>query len=185
MKALTIHQPWASLLACGVKKYETRGWKTNYRDPIAIHASKQDPCKLPLLDKRDLERITRDAIDAKRCPGWCVMPTGAIIAIGELVNVWGIVYHPGTNIDIAKNISIGAESLTLDKHDPHFGDYFVPTEQEQALGDWTPGRYAWEIKITRILDHPYKIRGQQGLWNFDIALLASQDTDHLLLAPAT
>lgn len=31
----------------------------------------------------------------------------------------------------------------------------------------------------------YETRGQQGLWNFDIALLASQDTDHLLLAPAT
>lgn len=38
MKALTIKQPWAELIACGDKRVENRGWKTNYRGPIAIHA---------------------------------------------------------------------------------------------------------------------------------------------------
>ena len=31
MKALTIWQPWASLLVSGQKKYETRSWATAYR----------------------------------------------------------------------------------------------------------------------------------------------------------
>ena len=39
MKALTIWQPWASLLVSGQKKYETRSWATAYRGPIAIHAA--------------------------------------------------------------------------------------------------------------------------------------------------
>ena len=39
MKALTIWQPWASLLVSGQKKYETRSWATDYRGPIAIHAA--------------------------------------------------------------------------------------------------------------------------------------------------
>ena len=39
MKALTIWQPWASLLVSGQKKYETRSWATSYRGPIAIHAA--------------------------------------------------------------------------------------------------------------------------------------------------
>ena len=39
MKALTIWQPWASLLVSGQKKYETRSWATTYRGPIAIHAA--------------------------------------------------------------------------------------------------------------------------------------------------
>lgn len=39
MKALTIWQPWASLLACGAKKYETRSWATKYKGQIAIHAA--------------------------------------------------------------------------------------------------------------------------------------------------
>lgn len=49
MKAITLWQPWASLIAIGAKKYETRSWKTNYRGPIAIHAAKKDPCKMPIL----------------------------------------------------------------------------------------------------------------------------------------
>lgn len=40
MKALTIHAPWAPLIAICEKKYETRSWKTNYRGPIAIHCSR-------------------------------------------------------------------------------------------------------------------------------------------------
>lgn len=37
-KALTIKQPWASLIIYGHKKYEFRSWKTNYRGKILIHA---------------------------------------------------------------------------------------------------------------------------------------------------
>ena len=39
MKALTLIQPWASLILLGEKKIETRSWKTNYRGEIYIHAS--------------------------------------------------------------------------------------------------------------------------------------------------
>lgn len=39
MKALTIWEPWASLIILGVKIYETRGWSTNYRGPLIIHSS--------------------------------------------------------------------------------------------------------------------------------------------------
>lgn len=38
MKALTIKEPWASLIVNGYKKYEFRSWKTNYRGKILIHA---------------------------------------------------------------------------------------------------------------------------------------------------
>ena len=38
MKAITIKQPWASLIINEYKKYEFRSWKTNYRGKILIHA---------------------------------------------------------------------------------------------------------------------------------------------------
>ncbi|ADY51538.1 protein of unknown function DUF437 [Pseudopedobacter saltans DSM 12145] len=38
MKTLTIKQPWASLIANGIKDVENRSWKTNYRGEILIHA---------------------------------------------------------------------------------------------------------------------------------------------------
>lgn len=40
MKALSIKQPQATMIAIGVKKIETRSWATQYRGPLAIHASK-------------------------------------------------------------------------------------------------------------------------------------------------
>lgn len=39
MKALTIKQPWASLIASGIKDIENRTWRTNFRGRIYIHAS--------------------------------------------------------------------------------------------------------------------------------------------------
>lgn len=39
MKALTLLQPWASLVVMGVKSVETRSWNTKYRGELLIHAS--------------------------------------------------------------------------------------------------------------------------------------------------
>lgn len=40
MKAITIWQPWAMLIALLEKGNETRGWPTKHRGPLAIHAAK-------------------------------------------------------------------------------------------------------------------------------------------------
>lgn len=39
MKALSIIQPWASLIATGIKDIENRTWRTSYRGEFLIHAS--------------------------------------------------------------------------------------------------------------------------------------------------
>ena len=39
MKALSIKDPWASLIVSGKKTIELRTWHTNYRDLIFIHRS--------------------------------------------------------------------------------------------------------------------------------------------------
>ncbi|TWH48530.1 ASCH domain-containing protein [Sporomusa sp. KB1] len=79
MKAITILQPWASLIARGAKKIETRGWATKYRGPIAIHAAKDQ-------DKNG-ERIRHIVARAEQYG--IVLPDmqfGAVIAIAELVD---------------------------------------------------------------------------------------------------
>jgi len=38
MKVLTIREPWASLIGCGIKIIETRSWATSYRGELYIHA---------------------------------------------------------------------------------------------------------------------------------------------------
>ena len=39
MKALSIQEPWASLIIAGKKTIELRTWRTHYRGPILIHRS--------------------------------------------------------------------------------------------------------------------------------------------------
>lgn len=69
MKVLTIKQPWASLIIENYKKYEFRGWKTNYRGKILIHAGMN-------IEKDMLKRFENYNLN-------CI--TGAIIGEAELV----------------------------------------------------------------------------------------------------
>jgi hypothetical protein len=41
MKALSLWQPHAQAIALDLKPWETRGWPTSYRGPLAIHAAKR------------------------------------------------------------------------------------------------------------------------------------------------
>ena len=86
MKAITIWQPWASLLACGGKRFETRSWATSYRGPIAIHAAKKD-----VFDALALIPVPV-ALEMKKLIGaeWKDLPTGAVIATATLIGCHGI-----------------------------------------------------------------------------------------------
>lgn len=50
MKVLTLKQPWATLVAEGIKKYEFRSWKTNYRGKVLIHAGAG-------IDKKEMDKF--------------------------------------------------------------------------------------------------------------------------------
>jgi len=41
VRALSLWQPHAQAIALGLKPFETRGWSTDYRGPLAIHAAKK------------------------------------------------------------------------------------------------------------------------------------------------
>lgn len=172
MKAITVLQPWASLIACGAKKIETRSWATKYRGKIAIHAGAswtmdrremtyRDPFHTALWPNMTKQELMLNGYGRTK-----LLPVGAVIAIADLVDCYYIVYHPGTDIDIAKHINIGAESMTNDKHDHDFGKYIVPSEQELSFGDWTPGRYAWILENVRQIE-PVPAKGMQRLWEWE------------------
>jgi hypothetical protein len=40
IRCISLIEPWASLVALGHKRIETRGWATAYRGPLGIHASR-------------------------------------------------------------------------------------------------------------------------------------------------
>ena len=41
------------------------------------------------------------------------------------------------------------------------------TPQERALGDYSPGRWAWVLKNPVMFDTPIPARGRQGWWNWE------------------
>lgn len=74
MKTLTLHQPWASLIAMGVKKIETRSWGTKYRGPLAIHAGQHRPPHMNLPPLHSVGRTREEQREANRhC--WMVIDT--------------------------------------------------------------------------------------------------------------
>lgn len=68
LKVLTLRQPWATLVAEGIKKYEFRSWKTNYRGKVLIHAGMG-------IDKEDMKKY--ENMNLK-------FPSRRIIAIVEI-----------------------------------------------------------------------------------------------------
>ncbi len=81
MKALTLWQPWATLIAVGAKRYETRSWATDYRGPLVIHAAKRPP---------KLQEINPWIVDALLAHGYESidhLPLGAALCVVDLVDV--------------------------------------------------------------------------------------------------
>jgi len=76
VKALTLWQPWASYIAAGMKRYETRSWETRYRGPLAIHAA----ARKPTAGEREL--LEKYPLLGPLLP----LPFGAIVATCELVD---------------------------------------------------------------------------------------------------
>ncbi len=73
-KALTLWQPYAAAIACGLKQYETRSWATKYRGPLLIHASMRQ------LDRAGRELVEKYNILAP------ARQTGEFVAICDLAD---------------------------------------------------------------------------------------------------
>jgi len=81
VKALTLTQPWAYLVAVGAKTIETRSWRATYRGPLAIHAAKGFPREaIELCFKEPFASVLKQF--GVRTPGDLVR--GAIIATCRL-----------------------------------------------------------------------------------------------------
>jgi activating signal cointegrator 1 len=140
MKALSLRQPWATLVAIGAKRVETRSWTTNYRGPLAIHASRRlSPAEARLCCTSPF-RVALEAggyrFDDTSPRNPFPLPLGMVVAVANLVEVRQIT---------ASNI---------------------PDEPERSFGDYTLGRYAWHLSEIVCLAEPILARGSLGLWEW-------------------
>ncbi len=81
MKAITLDQPWASLVSINMKTIITRSYFTKYRGPLAIHSSKLAPV---IHDPYFRSVLTSNGLSCDD------LPIGAILATSQLVDCWQI-----------------------------------------------------------------------------------------------
>lgn len=127
MRCLTLTEPWSYLVAVGMKRNETRSWKTSYRGPLAIHAGIGFP--------REAREVAAEFAEEYGIPDPDELPRGAIIAVCTLADV--------------KRVEDCGVSVLDDEWD--FGDYshgrfawmlrdvrrLTPIPMKGKLGLWT------------------------------------------------
>lgn len=138
MKAISLWQPWASLIASGAKQIETRSWYTSYRGPLAIHASKRR-VKSELIELADDDDYIA-ALGVKpeeALQKLMDLPLGAIVAVVNLSGCYSV------------------EAVR------------VPSGlgEEYWLGNYDRGRYAWILTDVRPLADPIPFKGAQGFFD--------------------
>lgn len=142
MKTISLWQPWASLMAAGFKRIETRSWapyRLRQGQLVAIHAAKRwtaderDICEdepfkqcLTLAAKRGLWDFQRP-------------PLGCVIAIARFYQALPTI---GRNFD-----------------------YDHMSDEEYAFGDYGAGRYGWVFSEVRPIE-PIPTRGMQGIFDW-------------------
>jgi activating signal cointegrator 1 len=150
MKAITLWQPWASLVALGYKEVETRCWSTKYRGELAIHSAARLPPKW--LGASRHEPKFRDALadifnarrDRDERYGFHVddaikkLPYGKVLCIVKL-------------IDIEETGGMTCCELS---------------ESELLFGNYELGRYAWFLEMVELFDEPIPAKGNRMLWNW-------------------
>lgn len=134
MKLISLWEPWATLMAIGAKRIETRSWQTSYRGWLAIHASKGG------LAKAQLRETLANPAFAKALEGAELKP-GNIVAVVELVDclptgTWNNDPRPWVN---------------------------ALSDKERTFGDYAPERYGWFTdELFRLLE-PIPYKASQGL----------------------
>jgi hypothetical protein len=152
MKALTLYQPWATLIALGVKRIETRSWSTSYRGPLAIHAGMHFPVANRRLVLQEPFRTILGPTMSRSC-----LPSGKIVAVADLVEVVRIgEYH---RVIDTQPVADGGPGVKFAVPPPE-------ESPERACGDYTPGRWAWLLANVRRLVEPIPAQGARGLWDW-------------------
>ncbi|GAA4743005.1 ASCH domain-containing protein [Flavisolibacter ginsenosidimutans] len=102
-KALSLLQPWASLVVTGIKKIETRSWQTAYRGTLFVHAS---------LGKKGKVLVNEPPF-SKYIPDFDALPFGAVIGQVNLDEI----------VPVEKLFYSDAMLNTLTLEEKAFGDY--------------------------------------------------------------
>lgn len=141
--ALSLWEPWATLMAIGAKKNETRHWPTNHRGALLI-------CAAQRKNKRELQELLayghgHFGAALKDEPMALAPSSTPALSYGNAVAL----------VDLD-------ECLSTDDYWPMAGDEGY-SDDEFHFGNYSDGRFAWITSGLRRLK-PFPVKGRQGLF---------------------
>jgi len=138
---LSIHEPWASLLAHGIKKNETRPRETRWRGIYLIHATANtDITNAELKNPFTGSLILDNNI---------TLYPGHIVGAFRVKSCFKILYEDEEGFEVFN----------------HHLNRFNIDNIELWLGSYCSGKYVWEGTDHRVLRYPIPYKGQQGYYN--------------------
>lgn len=140
MKAITVKQPWASLICSGLKNIENRTWKTKFSGRVLIHAGVK-PVKFSGLS----EILTHEqylSLKGNYQP-FMFNVNGYIIGSVEIVDC--VINHP---------------SIWAEKTEPKY----LTTEKGRELQ--VKPIYNWVLTNPIMFDKPIPAKGKLSFWDY-------------------
>lgn len=146
MKAITIKQPWASLIVDGLKDIENRTWKTKFRGRVLIHASMKPMKPFKFTQEQTIEMMNHKAFGIEH-----EHPNSCIIGSVEIVDC--VINHP----------SIWAEKTKI----PYLEDVVLDVKHLSKITKPNNIIYNWVLANPIKFDKPiYNVKGKLSFWDY-------------------
>lgn len=151
MYAITLHQPWATLIALGIKTVETRSWPAPERllgQVIAVHAGKRT-VRRPgdCIEQKLRVRLGEDWI--RTIPAGAVLTTGTLAGMARVEYVDPMTGHAVHDGRTEMGCAVGVGRTLID-----------------PWGDFSSGRWLWFLDDMEVLPEPVPAVGHQGFWRW-------------------
>ena len=152
MKALTIWQPWASLIMIGAKPYEFRSWmapRSLVGKRLVIHAGSRAMKSAEVTNL--IDRLTDDEL------------------------AWSTALHRESALPFLETLrranqlplgaGIGTAIVGVSREGAHIAAEFGATTINYSDRD-LHSNFGWPLTDIELWDEPIRMSGKQGLWNW-------------------
>lgn len=161
IKAISLWEPWATLVMCQAKLAETRHWKTHYRGDLLICAAKKvDTLAMQLLNTPEFQRALQPLWKIREAIGY---PHSIDTRIKEEHLNFGKVV---AKVNLRACVSTGKV----------FENYLDSVNQPLSrklkenipFGDYSDKRFVWLFEENIMTLNPFKVKGAQGFFDVPI-----------------
>lgn len=149
MKAITIKQPWASLICSGIKDIENRTWATKFRGRILVHAAAS---KIKYFSALDFFGEERNKVIKEKTGYVPTLPISSIIGSVEVVDC--VINHE----------SIWAEKTPM----AYLGKLTI--ECQAPI-------YNWVLANPILFPEPIPAKGKLSFWDYPGILAEPEEKD--------